>query len=177
MGKTETIHKGRVFDLNREEVRLPNGKTAVLDVIYHPGAAAMVPITADGKVLLLSQYRYAANGFIWEIPAGTLEPGEDMLDCAKRELIEETGFSADTWETLTTMTPVPGYSTEVIHMFLATGLSPAAQNLDEDEVLEVKTLDFTKALSMVETGEITDAKTICGLLLAGVKMGKVRMGG
>lgn len=159
-------HKGRVFVLDTENITLENGVTIDMDIIRHPGAAAIVPVTNDGKVLIIRQYRHAVGGYIWEIPAGTLDPGENPLTCAKRELAEEAGVAAADWEKLGEFTPVPGYSNERIHIFLAMGLSPAMQNLDPDEVLQVHEMAFSEALAMIDRWEIQDAKTLCGLLLA-----------
>jgi len=166
VNRTSPIHRGRVFSLNRENVTLPNGETVDLDVIRHPGAAAIVPLVEADTVLLLRQFRYAAGGDLWEIPAGTLAPGEVPLDCARRELAEETGYSAHAWRALGDIVPVPGYSDERILLFLAAGLEPCEQRLDRDEVIEVHRFPFRKTLDMVEKGVIRDGKTICGLFLA-----------
>ena len=160
------IYKGRVFLLVRENVTLDNGATADLEYVEHPGAAAIVPLAANGEVVLIRQYRHALKGYIWEIPAGTLNPGEPVADCARRELTEETGLAAAAWEKIGEITPVPGYSDERVHLFLAWGLTPARQALDADEVLAVHRVPLPEALGMIERGEIQDAKTICGLLLA-----------
>jgi ADP-ribose pyrophosphatase len=170
MENRERVYSGRVFDVMRERVLLPNGNETVLDLLRHPGAAAMVAVTRECKLLLLRQYRHAAGGFIWEIPAGTLEPGEEPLECARRELVEETGFSANAWEKIGEIVPVPGYSDERIHIFLAKDLVAASKNLDKDEVLEVHPVDFKTAMAMAANGEIQDAKTICGLFLAGPRI-------
>lgn len=160
------LYEGRVFRMVRENVTLDNGTTADLDFIEHPGAAAIVPLLETGEVVLVRQYRHALKEYIWEIPAGTLDAGESPPACARRELIEETGYTAATWRELGAITPVPGYSDERVFLFLASGLSPAAQALDPDEVLAVHRLPLSKALDMITTGEIRDAKSICGLLLA-----------
>ncbi len=164
------VKKGRVFEIVVENVTLPNGVELEMDIIRHPGAAAIVPLMDDGTVLLLKQYRHAVGGYIWEIPAGTLEPGEDGMTCAKREIIEETGFAAQKMEKLGVITPVPAYSDERIHIFLATGLTRDAQNLDDDELLTVHPVKFTEALAMVANGEIMDAKTIASLHMAGNRL-------
>ena len=165
--ETEELYKGRVFKLQREKVTLPNGLTVSLDVIRHPGASAIVPMKDAEHVVLIRQYRHAAGGFILEIPAGTLDgPQEDPFDCAKRELQEETGFSAENFRKLGEIFPVPGYSDEKVTLFLATGLKKAEQNLDHDEVLDVEIVPFQKALDMISDGSIVDAKTIVGLMLA-----------
>ena len=160
------LHQGRVFRMVRENVTLDNGVSTDLDYIEHPGAAAIVPIIAPGEVLLIKQYRHALKQYIWEIPAGTLDPGEPVMDCARRELIEETGYAAEAWRKLGDITPVPGYSDERVHLFLATELAAARQELDADEVIAVHRMPLAQALDMVTQGEIKDAKSICGLLLA-----------
>lgn len=165
LNETKTIYKGRVFTLASDNITLPNGFVTEIDIIRHPGAAAMVPMPDKNTVLLIKQYRYAAGGYIWEIPAGTLNPGESPLECAKRELIEETGYSADKLEKLTEIIPVPGYSDERIHIYLATELKKAVQNLDKDEMLNVHEINMDEALKMIAKGEIIDAKTISGLYL------------
>ncbi len=164
--RSALICKGRVFDLYSENITLPNGVTFEMEIIRHPGAAAIVPVMKDGLVLLLQQYRHAVGGYIWEIPAGTLEAGEDPRQCAQRELIEETGYSAGSFEKLTELTPLPAYSDERIHIYLATDLSRATQRLDDDEILSVHPFGFNEALEMISNGKIQDAKTIAGLHLA-----------
>ncbi len=164
INRREQLHQGRVFTLIRENVTLDNGVTLDIDTIRHPGASAIVPLTAGGSVVLIRQYRHSVGGYIWEIPAGTLNPNEDPESCAARELIEETGYAAGAWRRLGEITPVPGYSDERIHLFLATDLTPAAQNLDADEVLAVHEFPLERAAAMIASGEIQDAKTICGLL-------------
>ncbi|MBA3036414.1 MAG: NUDIX hydrolase [Desulfobacterium sp.] len=166
LNSSKIIYKGKVFSFFSDNVTLPNGLTTNIDVIRHPGASAIVPLLNDNEIILIKQYRYAVGGFIWEIPAGVLDPGEAPLECAKRELIEETGYSANEMEKLTEIVPVPGYSDERIHIFLATGLSESKQNLDDDEILKVHTLKLDAAMEMIRSGEITDSKTIAGLFLA-----------
>jgi len=160
------VYHGKVFELIRENVTLENGTTTDVEFIEHPGATAVIPFLDDNRIVLLKQYRHALKKYIWEIPAGTLDPQEEIISCAKRELIEETGYSAAQWHRLGEITPVPGYSDERIHIFLATELQPADQNLDEDEVIQVQAVDFLKALEMMGDGEIQDAKSIAGLFLA-----------
>lgn len=169
--RSTLIRKGRVFDFYAENVTLPNDVTLEMEIIRHPGAAAIVPVLADRRVLLIQQYRHAVGGLIWEIPAGTLEPGEAPLACAHRELVEETGYSARHVEKLAEITPLPAYSDERIHLFLATDLDKAAQNLDEDELLYVHPIEYRRCLHMVAAGEIQDAKTISALQLAAGRLG------
>ena len=164
--RTTLIKKGRVFDFYVEHITLPNGVSLDMEIIRHPGAAAIVPVMDGDSVLLLKLYRHAVGGFICEIPAGTLDPGEDARRCAERELIEETGYAARHFERLAEITPLPAYSDERIHLFLATGLTQAAQNLDPDELLVVHRVELRLAIKMIADGAIQDAKTIVGLQLA-----------
>lgn len=164
------VHRGRVFELVRENITLDNGVDVDLDIIRHPGAAAVVPLLDDGRLVLIDQYRHAVGKCIWEIPAGTLDEGESPLVCARRELTEETGYSASHFEKLGEITPVPAYSDERIHIFLATGLEPAPRNLDVDEEIEVHHVGFDDAVEMIYKGEIQDAKTISSLFLAASKL-------
>jgi ADP-ribose pyrophosphatase len=164
--RTTLIRRGRVFDFYAETTTLPNGVNVDMEIIRHPGAAAIVAVMADDSVLLLKQYRHAVGGFIWEIPAGTLSPGENARQCAERELIEETGYAANHFKRLAEITPLPAYSDERIHLFMATGLTQVGQNLDEDELLVVQRVELRMAIKMIADGEIQDAKTIVGLQLA-----------
>lgn len=159
----KTIFKGKVVTLNLETVTLPNGATVELEVVRHPGAAAIVPMKDDRTVILIRQFRLAAGGFIYEIPAGKLFPGEDPELCAGRELEEEIGYRAGKIERLETFFAAPGFTDEVIHLFKATNLIKTAQKLDHDEVLEVIEIPIDKAISWIRDGTIRDAKTIVGL--------------
>jgi ADP-ribose pyrophosphatase len=170
------IHRGRVFSLVKENVTLDNDVTTDMEFIEHPGATAIIPMFNDSHILLLKQYRHALRQYIWEIPAGTLDPEEGVIDCAKRELIEETGYSAEQWQKLGEITPVPGYSDERIHIYLATDLQPAEQDLDKDEIIRVHKVKFSEALEMVKNGEIQDAKSITGLLMAQNHSGEITSG-
>ncbi|MCP3953147.1 MAG: NUDIX hydrolase [Desulfobacterales bacterium] len=161
-----TVYQGRVFTLDKENVTLGNGVTTDLDVIHHPGAAAMVPLTDDGQVVMLRQYRHAIRQNIWEIPAGTLEPDEDSETCARREVEEETGYAASTFVRLGTIIPVPGYSDETITLFLCTGLILKQQTLDADEQIMVSPVPFDETITMIHDGHIQDAKSIAGLFMA-----------
>lgn len=161
-----TIHQGRVFRLVNEKYTLENGVASDMDFIQHPGAAAMVPMLNQTEFVLIKQYRHAIREFIWEIPAGTLDPRESPIHCAKRELIEEIGYSANHWQQLGTITPLPGCTDERIHIFLASDLQPAKQDLDEDELLNVHKIKLRQAREMILNGEIQDSKTISGLFLA-----------
>lgn len=163
---SQTLWHGRVFDFNREEIVLPNGKKTVVEVIEHPGSSAVVPVLDDGSVILIHQYRPAIKDFIWEIPAGTLDPGENPLECAKRELQEECGYVAGRFEKVGEILVAPGYSSECIHLFLATGLVSGETHLDEDEFLTVHLFPFKRVLEMVEKNEIKDAMSMAGIQMA-----------
>ena len=167
-------HQGRVFKMITENITLANGISVDIDIIRHPGASAIIPFYDEDTVMLIKQYRHAVGGYIWEIPAGTLDPDETPIICAKRELIEETGYSARGWQKLGEITPVPGYSDERTHIFLATELIPAEQNLDKDEILDVHKVKLKNAIEMIHKGEIQDSKTMCGLFLTMHKLGQTR---
>ncbi len=167
--KTTSLYKGKIFDVVLEKVTLPNGAVKDREIVRHPGASAMVPLLDDGRVVLIKQYRHAVGEFVWEIPAGTLEPDEAPMECARRELVEETGYEATNFEKLTEILPAPGYTDEHIHIFLATGLQAVDQRLEDDEVLELQPTVLETALAMVAQGEIRDAKTIAGLFLTSLK--------
>jgi ADP-ribose pyrophosphatase len=172
VNRKEVIHQGRVIKLVGENVTLENGVTVDLDLIDHPGASAIVALKENRSVIMIQQYRHALGNFIWEIPAGTLDPRELPLNCAKRELVEETGFSADSWERLGMITPVPGYSNERIHLFLATDLSDSEQDLDQDEILKVHEIPLEQVMEMIHQGLIQDAKTISGIFFAAERLRK-----
>lgn len=160
---TRHIYTGKVVTLNIDTVVLPNGVTIDLEMVRHPGAAAVVPMKDAHTVILIRQFRHAADGFIYEIPAGKLHPGEDPRDCASRELEEEIGYRATSFELLSSIFTAPGFTDEVIHIYKATGLVPGRQNLDRDEVLEVLEMPLTDAMKQIQEGTIRDAKTIVGL--------------
>ena len=161
--KVREIYRGRVVKLDVETVTLPNGVTVELEVIRHQGAAAVVPLKDDGTVILIRQYRHAVGGSIYEIPAGKLEPGEEPRHCAARELEEEIGSRAASLTHLLTFFTTPGFTDEVIHIFLATGLTPGTQHLDHDEVLEIVPMPLDEAIARIADGTIRDGKTIIGL--------------
>ena len=168
---TRQAYAGRLLKIDVETIRNPAGQTVELEMVRHPGAAAILPVISDPlgpdpHVLLLRQYRYAADGVIWEIPAGVLEPGEAPEDCARRELREETGATAEEVRLLTSIYTTPGFTDEKIHIFLATGLTVESQNLEADELIEVASRPMSVALEMIRDGEIVDGKSIVGLLYA-----------
>lgn len=165
------IHRGRVFRLTRENVTLDNGVTIDIDLIRHPGAAAIVPLDDDNRVVMVRQYRHAVGGYIWEIPAGTLNPGEAPLACAQRELAEEAGLRAEVWSPLGAITPLPGYADERIFLFLCIALHDVPRHLDADEVLEPHRIPMAEVLAMIDRDEIQDAKTIAAITRAARRLG------
>jgi ADP-ribose pyrophosphatase len=175
--KTERLFHGRIFDLVIEDVEEQDGNIRKCEIISHPGGGVVIPLFDNGDILLVRQYRYPFKIFVLEAPAGKLEPNEDPLDCAKRELMEETGYTAKKFMKLTAMYTTPGFCNEVLHIYLATGLkkSELGQNLDDGEQsLTVESLPMTRAIEMITNGEIVDSKTIVGILLAEQKMKQSR---
>ena len=163
------IYTGRVVRLDLDTVRFPDGSTGELELIRHPGAAAIVPcasdpLGADPTILLIRQYRYATGGELWEIPAGTLDPGEDPEACARRELLEETGVTAARLQRLTSIWTTPGFTNEVIHLYLATGLTSGEPSRERDEFIEVVPQPLSRVLALIRDGEIRDAKTVVAIL-------------
>src|SRR5437867_2730569 len=164
--KVKEIYKGRVVHLTAEEIVLPNGHRMELEIVRHPGASAIVPMTAGGDVILIRQFRYAVGGFIYEVPAGKLSPGEPPEECAARELTEEAGVVAGRMTRLGSIVTTPGFTDEVIHLFLAEELRPASTSHERDEVITLLRRPLGECLSMIAREEITDAKSICALFLA-----------
>ncbi len=166
---TRRVHSGRVIDLDVDTVRFPDGSTGELEMIRHSGASAVVPVfpgdAADPEVLLIRQFRHAADGAIWEVPAGRLDPGESPEACARRELVEEAGFRAGRLDRLTTIFTTPGFTDERIHLFVARDLAPDRHRREADEFIETHRLPLSRALEMIRAGEISDGKTIVSLLL------------
>ena len=167
--KITNLYNDKLFDVVLEKVTLPNGVIKDREIVRHPGAAAMVPLLDDGKVVLVRQYRHAVGKCLLEIPAGTLEPDEGPVECARRELVEETGYEAEKLDRLAEILPAPGYTDEHIHIFLATRLTLAEQKLQDDEVLQVQPTPLDTALDMIQQGKIQDGKTIAGLLLTSMR--------
>jgi len=160
------IYRGKIVDLGLETAELPNGESAELEIVGHPGGAAAIAIDDQGRVCLLRQYRHAAGGWLWELPAGQLESGETPFGTARRELSEEAGIEADQWTDLGTLHSSPGILTEVIHLYLAEGLRRAAHDHETHEIIEIHWLPFRQALEWCRDGTITDAKTLIGLFRA-----------
>lgn len=159
----------RFLDAHVDRVRYPDGSEGEQVLIYHPGAAAVLPVLSaidgpDPQVLLIKQYRYATGGYLWEIPAGRLEPEEQPEACAHRELLEETGCRCERLLPLTAIWTAPGFTDEKIHLFAATGLTQGEAARESDEFMEVHALPLTRVLTMIRDGEISDAKTIAAVL-------------
>ena len=168
---SKRVYTGRVINLDIDTVRFPNGTIGELEMIRHSGASAVVPFLSDPtgddpQVLLIRQYRYAAEGFVYEIPAGRLDTGEEPVGCARRELREETGCDAERVEHLTTIYTTPGFTDERIYLFMAVGLTRGELAREANEFIELETMPLSRALELVEGGAIQDAKTIVGLLYA-----------
>jgi ADP-ribose pyrophosphatase len=168
------VYTGRVISLDVDTVEFPNGTVGELEMIRHPGASAVVPFldsleSGDPRVLLIRQYRYASGGYLYEIPAGRLDPDETPSDCAVRELREETGYSAAEVMPLTSFYTTPGFTDELIHIFAATGLESGDASLESDEILELHPTPLSRAVEMVKSGQIIDGKTMIGILLAGTR--------
>ena len=171
-------YDGRIINVDLDTVRAPDGSTMHFEMVRHPGAAAIVALVddvdaPDPAVLLIHQYRYAADGKIWEIPAGVLEPGEAPEACARRELTEETGATADHFEHLTTVFTTPGFTDEKIHLFLATGITPGEPQHAPDEFIKVEARPLSKIMEMIRDGDIVDAKSMTALLyVAGFRLNR-----
>lgn len=166
LNSSKVIYTGRVYKLIRENITLPNQVRVDLEVIRHPGASGILALTDQREVVMVRQYRHAIGDFIWEIPAGTLDTDESRLSCAKRELQEETGFSARSWQKLGEIVPVPGYSDERISLYLATQLFETAGHPEQDEYLSVHLISFDHVMKMIYQGDICDAKTISAVFMA-----------
>ncbi len=166
VSSSERLFDGPIFAIDRDRLTESNGMEVVRDVIRHPGGAGALPLFADGRVALVRQYRHPARAELLEIPAGRIEPGEDPEDCAAREVEQETGFRPGRIKRLAGFYSTPGFCEEILHVFLATDLTPTSQQLDHDELVEVHLLALDEALKMIDRGEIVDSKTIIALLLA-----------
>jgi len=162
-------YSGRIIQVDHDTVQFPDGSTGALEMVRHPGASAVVPFLddpggADPRVLLIRQFRHAADAVIWEIPAGTLQPGESPETCATRELAEEAGVSARRLERLTTIFTTPGFTDERIHLYLASGLRTVPTQRDADEFMEVETVRWSEVGRMIRRGEVADAKSLVALM-------------
>jgi ADP-ribose pyrophosphatase len=157
------VFRGQVIDVALETVELPTGREAELEIVRHPGGAAAVALDPAGRVCLLRQYRHAAGGWLWELPAGKIDPGEDPFETARRELAEEAGVQAREWTDLGRMHSSPGVFTEIIYLYLGRDLQPAALDHGHEEIIEVHWLPFAEAVQWARDGTITDGKTLVGL--------------
>jgi ADP-ribose pyrophosphatase len=166
------VYRGRIIDLGLETVRLPTGQEVQLEIVRHPGGAAAVAIDEADRVCLLRQYRHAGSGWLWELPAGKLDPGEDPFSTARRELTEEAGVEAAAWLPLGRMVSSPGVFTEVIYLYLGRDLTDLGHAHEDNEVIEIHWLPFDQALAWCLDGTIEDAKTLIGLFRAAALLGR-----
>lgn len=164
--KSETVYQGKAFDVHRDQVLLPDGKNTRLDVVIHPGAVTLIPVDSHGRILFVRQYRHAVGKVLLELPAGTLNPGEQPDTCASREVREETGMSASKLEKIGEFFLAPGYSTEFMYIYLASGLQPAPLPGDEDEFITVEPVIVGDVMNLISGGKIQDAKSLAALFLA-----------
>ena len=166
--KRNVIHRGHVFNLIVDDVKYTSGNESIREVAEHPGGAVIFAVFPDKNIILIRQHRYSIDQFIYELPAGKLNLNEDPLDCAKREMEEETGYKAHSWQKLTAIYTTPGFCTEQLHIYMAQDLYPAenGRNLEEGELtMTVEILPLHKAIAMIENQEIVDGKTICGIMI------------
>ena len=174
---SKRVYNGKVINVDVDTVRFPNESTGELEMVRHPGASAVLPFLSDPtgedpQILLVKQFRHAADGYIYEVPAGKLDGDEDPAVCAERELREETGCTAEVIEHLTTIHTTPGFTNERIHLFMASGLTQGEHEHEQDEFMSVETMHLSRALAMIRDGEISDSKSICAILYAaGYKAG------
>ncbi len=170
--KHDIIRKGRVFNTIVDEIEYPSGRQSIREVAEHPGGAVALAVFPDERIILIKQHRYPIDKFIWELPAGKLEPGEPPLECAQRELAEETGYAAAEWKRISSVYTTPGFCNEILHLYLATNLTalPEGRKLEEGELtMTMEIIPLAQALAMIEREEIIDAKSIIGLMM-GEKM-------
>ena len=166
--ESRMLYRGKIVNLRLDSVVLENGKTALREVVEHPGAVGIIALKDNGNIVMVRQYRKAVDQVLLELPAGKLEKGEDPEDCAARELAEETGYTAAELRFLVSFYTSPGFSDEIMHMFLATGLRQGEKTPDEDEMMETVEVSPGRATDMVLRGEIRDVKTVAGVLLLGL---------
>ena len=175
--RSKRIYRGRVINVSLDRFRTADGRSFLRETIQHPVSVAILPLTREGQILLIRQYRHAVGRYLYEIPAGTTEPGEPPLACAKRELIEETGYTAKRWKRICRFYPAPGISTERMVLYTAAGATPKGSGrpgtlrLDEDEIISLRVTPPARALRMVRRNQIVDAKSIIGLLWG---LGRIR---
>lgn len=175
--KSEILFRGKVFDLQVDQIQYDSGNLGVREIALHPGGAVVVPILPDGKIIMINQYRYPLKKMILELPAGKLEPKEDPFKCAVRELEEETGYKSDNVTKLGIIYTTPGFCTEELHIYLAKDLIPGEHNREEGEFgMEVHTYTMEEIDNMIRSGEIRDAKTICGIQMARIQIQRSEVG-
>jgi ADP-ribose pyrophosphatase len=175
--KRKKIYEGKVFNILVDDVQYPSGNRSIREVAEHPGGAVIFAVFPDKRILLIKQHRYPIDKYIYELPAGKLDPDETPLDCAKRELEEETGYKAASWQKLTAIYTTPGFCTEQLHIYIAQDLYPAenGRNLEEGELtMTLEILPLHKAIGMIENQEIVDGKTICGIMIGKQILEKAR---
>ena len=163
VNRTEEIYRGKLFSFVAEDITLPNGERTEMAMVRHPGSTGIVPLFDDRAIAMISQYRHAVGDYLLEIPAGTMEPGESPLNCARRELEEEVGLVAREFIELAQVHIIPAYSDEKIHLYLARGLTASKQNLDQDEIIHVVKYPLNEVIRMIGEGAITDALTILSI--------------
>lgn len=173
--KKEYMYKGRIINLRKDEIELPDGKPSDREVVEHNGGVAVLALSEDNEIFMVNQYRYPYSEVLTEIPAGKLEKGEDPLEAGKRELMEETGLRAENYRSLGKLYPTPGYCAEIIHMYLATGLSYGECCPDEDEFLSVVKMPLSEVVKMVVDGRIKDAKTQAAVLKTAIITGGIKI--
>lgn len=162
--RSELLYQGKVFSLRRHIVEEPGGVRVLRDVVHHPGSAVILPVFSDGRILMIRQYRLAAEAALWELPAGTMDPGETPLQTARRELAEETGYRSRRWRKLLEFYPSPGLLAERMHLFLARNIEPGVARPEVDEKIRTRTFALPQLLRMIDHGKIVDAKSLAGLL-------------
>lgn len=163
--ESDVIYRGKLLNLRRDKVRLPDGRLTYREIVEHSGAVGIIPLTAEDEVILVQQYRAPAGKLLWEVPAGKLEEGEDPLDCAARELEEETGYRAAKFTPLAGFYTSPGFADEYLHLYLAEELEFVGENSDEDEFLRVKKFPLARVPQLIKSRILEDAKTLVGLSL------------
>jgi ADP-ribose pyrophosphatase len=171
ISKSEKIFTGKIIELYQDSIVEPSGRAVVREVVRHPPAVVILPMLNQNEIILIRQYRYAVDDVLWELPAGSLEPGESVLDAAVRELEEETGYHAESVSELASFFSAPGFTDERMHLVMATNLTKTAANPDDDESIETHAISRDKVYAMFFGGDIIDAKTIVGLLIARSKQG------
>ena len=173
---SKTVFEGRLISVSVDEVELADGRRTRREVVHHPGAAAVVPVLPDGRVVMIRQYRHATGSVLYELPAGLCEPGEAPVECARRELGEEVGYQAEEMELLFSVYLSPGYSSELIHVFLAGGLRPVEAKPDPDEQVVPVALPLDAVVAMIARGEVQNAAAVCGVLAAAQRASVRRKG-